>query len=119
VARYHSLHGLKDHMPAVLRPLAYTEDGCVMALEHTELPYAAVQFHPESILTDPKVGLTILANCLKYLKHPAAAAGSSTATAAAASINNSSNSRNSSSSSSSEDEYPEEEDDGSEPFGVC
>jgi hypothetical protein len=85
-----------------------------MALEHTELPYAAVQFHPESILTDPKVGLTILANCLKYLKYPAAAASVSSQSG-----NSNSNSSSSSEDSDSEDEYPEEEDDGSEPFGVC
>jgi hypothetical protein len=95
-----------------------------MALEHTELPYAAVQFHPESILTDPKVGLTILANCLKYLKYPAAAAAAAASSiAAAASVSSQSSTSNSSSSSSedsdSEDEYLEEEDDGSEPFGVC
>lgn len=41
----------------------------VMALEHKELPFAAVQFHPESILTNPKTGLTILANCLRYLRY--------------------------------------------------
>jgi anthranilate/para-aminobenzoate synthase component II len=71
VARYHSLYGLREKLPRVLRPLAETADGVVMAVEHTELPFAAVQFHPESILTNPKHGLTILANCLKRLEFPA------------------------------------------------
>eukprot|EP00611_Tribonema_gayanum_P008881 TRINITY_DN1854_c0_g2_i1.p1 TRINITY_DN1854_c0_g2~~TRINITY_DN1854_c0_g2_i1.p1 ORF type:complete len:430 (-),score=156.13 TRINITY_DN1854_c0_g2_i1:69-1358(-) len=71
VARYHSLYGVREKLPRVLKPLAETEDGIVMAVEHTELPFAAVQFHPESILTNPKHGLTILANCLKHLEFPA------------------------------------------------
>lgn len=41
----------------------------IMAIEHKELPFAAVQFHPESILTDPSTGLTILANCFKHLRY--------------------------------------------------
>lgn len=40
-----------------------------MAIEHKELPFTAVQFHPESILTDPKTGLTILANCFRHLRY--------------------------------------------------
>lgn len=40
-----------------------------MALEHKTLPIAAVQFHPESILTNPSYGLTILANCLTCLAY--------------------------------------------------
>ena len=31
--------------------LAETEDGVIMAIEHESYPAAAVQFHPESILT--------------------------------------------------------------------
>ncbi|CAM9356095.1 unnamed protein product, partial [Phaeothamnion confervicola] len=69
VARYHSLYGVAEHMPACLRPTAVTEDGLVMAVEHTELPMAAVQFHPESILTNPEHGLAIMANCLRRLRH--------------------------------------------------
>jgi anthranilate synthase len=69
VARYHSLYGLRSELPSVLRPTAVSEDGIVMAVEHTELPFAAVQFHPESILTDPRHGLRLLANCLNSLKY--------------------------------------------------
>lgn len=41
----------------------------VMALEHKTLPISAVQFHPESILTNPSYGLTILSNCLNCLSY--------------------------------------------------
>ena len=41
----------------------------VMAIEHKDLPLAAVQFHPESILTNPKTGLQMLANCFRYLTY--------------------------------------------------
>eukprot|EP00904_Undaria_pinnatifida_P007308 jgi/Undpi1/3707/HiC_scaffold_16.g07077.m1 len=71
VARYHSLHGPSDKMPDVLRPIARTAEGVVMAIEHKELPFAAVQFHPESILTNPRTGLMILANCFRNLRYPA------------------------------------------------
>jgi len=67
VARYHSLHARE--VPPELRVTARTDDGVVMALEHKTLPIAAVQFHPESILTNPSYGLTILANCLTCLAY--------------------------------------------------
>jgi len=67
VARYHSLYGLEASLPPCLRPTSYSSDNVVMSIEHKDLPFAAVQFHPESILTNPKHGLQILANCLKYL----------------------------------------------------
>lgn len=67
VARYHSLHGLKDKLPADLRVVAETDDGCVMGIEHTSYPMSAVQFHPESILTSPRHGLRMLANVLERL----------------------------------------------------
>ena len=65
--RYHSLHGLRESMPAPLRIIAETADGVVMGLQHESLPIAAVQFHPESILTLPKHGLRILQNALSIL----------------------------------------------------
>lgn len=67
VARYHSLHGLKERMPECLEVTALSEDGIVMGIQHKELPFAAVQFHPESILTSPAHGLGILMNTLRYL----------------------------------------------------
>ena len=69
VARYHSLHGIKEYMPAELKITALSEDGIVMGIQHTTLPFAAVQFHPESILTSPAHGMTILENALKYLSY--------------------------------------------------
>jgi len=68
VARYHSLHGLRDKMPSCLEITAISDDGIVMGIQHKELPMAAVQFHPESILTSPFHGMTILKNVLKFLK---------------------------------------------------
>mmetsp|Transcript_33236 Transcript_33236/g.80402 ORF Transcript_33236/g.80402 Transcript_33236/m.80402 type:complete len:928 (+) Transcript_33236:119-2902(+) len=67
VARYHSLHGLRDKLPPCLDTTALTEDGIVMGIQHATLPYAAVQFHPESILTSPAHGMTILKNALRFL----------------------------------------------------
>lgn len=67
VARYHSLFALT--VPKCLRVTARTRgDGVAMAIEHAQLPLAAVQFHPESILTNPRHGLRILANCLLNLR---------------------------------------------------
>ena len=66
--RYHSLHAIRDQLPAVLQVTAETEDGIVMAIEHATLPMAAVQFHPESIMTlGQDVGLRLLANAMSFL----------------------------------------------------
>ncbi len=51
VGRYHSLHALADELPVALRATAVTNDGVVMAVEHTQLPIWGVQFHPESLLS--------------------------------------------------------------------
>ena len=69
VARYHSLHGIKEKMPSCLKVTALSEDGVVMGIHHKELPFAAVQFHPESILTSPTHGMTILGNILQCLRY--------------------------------------------------
>eukprot|EP00978_Attheya_sp_CCMP212_P028851 scaffold100722_cov45-Attheya_sp.AAC.2 len=80
VARYHSLHGIKEELPPCLEVTALSEDGCVMGIQHTELPFAAVQFHPESILTSPAHGMMILQNAIQFLQ----SGGQPTTTAAAA-----------------------------------
>jgi anthranilate synthase len=69
VARYHSLHGIKDRLPDSLEVTALSDDGIVMGIRHKEFPFAAVQFHPESILTSPSHGMTILRNVLSNLKY--------------------------------------------------
>ena len=73
--RYHSLFALREKLPAVLRVVAESEDGVVMAVEHVERPVAAVQFHPESILTIREdLGLRLLANAVRHLCAPRATA---------------------------------------------
>jgi anthranilate synthase len=66
--RYHSLFAVRDRLPADLEVTAESEDGVVMAIEHATLPLAAVQFHPESIMTlDGDVGLRLLVNVVERL----------------------------------------------------
>ncbi|MDH6061876.1 anthranilate synthase [Chrysosporum bergii ANA360D] len=63
VGRYHSLFALQEHLPKVLKVTAISEDNIIMAIEHHSLPIAAVQFHPESIMTlSGEVGLTMIKN---------------------------------------------------------
>ena len=50
-ARYHSLALKGDTLPTELKVIAKTEDGEVMAVEHTKYPIYGVQFHPESVMT--------------------------------------------------------------------
>jgi anthranilate synthase len=66
--RYHSLHARDEAMPLELRVTARTDDGVVMAIEHEREPLAAVQFHPESILTPGELGLRLLANAVAKLR---------------------------------------------------
>ncbi|HZK89034.1 MAG TPA: anthranilate synthase component I [Stellaceae bacterium] len=68
VGRYHSLYARKSALPTVLSAAAETADGVIMAIEHKTLPVAAVQFHPESVMTSPTaVGLPIIAAMLSTL----------------------------------------------------
>ena len=67
VGRYHSLHSKKENHPAALTITAVSTDGVIMGIEHTDLPIAAVQFHPESILTRPDLGLQMLINAAELL----------------------------------------------------
>ncbi len=62
VGRYHSLHARRSALPAALAVTAETPDGVIMAIEHRELPIAAVQFHPESVMTArDEIGMPIIA----------------------------------------------------------
>jgi anthranilate synthase len=68
VGRYHSLHANRASFPDSFEATAQTRDGVVMAIEHKTKPWAAVQFHPESILTSPQAtGLPLLRNALEAL----------------------------------------------------
>jgi anthranilate synthase len=66
--RYHSLYAIRASLPVGLEVTAESEDGVVMAVEHATLPLAAVQFHPESLMTfADDVGLRLLANVMRHL----------------------------------------------------
>lgn len=68
VGRYHSLVACRDGLPTELLVTAESADGHIMAVEHRALPLAAVQFHPESILTlDGGHGLTLIGNVMARL----------------------------------------------------
>jgi anthranilate synthase len=67
VGRYHSLYARAHELPSQLVPLAVAEqDGACMAIAHRSLPWSAVQFHPESILSaDSGYGLALLGNVVR------------------------------------------------------
>jgi anthranilate synthase component II len=52
VNRYHSLAIERASCPSCLKVTAWTDDGEIMGVRHTELDIEGVQFHPESILTE-------------------------------------------------------------------
>ena len=60
--RYHSLILQTDTVEVPLQVTAWTAEGEVMAVRHTEHPSWGVQFHPESILTTS--GKILLGNFL-------------------------------------------------------
>ena len=69
IGRYHSLHAVADTLPDDLRITARTEDGIVMGLEHTSKPIAAVQFHPESIMSlGQDAGIRMIENVVSLLR---------------------------------------------------
>jgi anthranilate synthase len=68
VGRYHSLFAKRDTLPSDIRVTAETEDGVVMAIEHQKEAIAAVQFHPESIMSlDQDAGHKIIENVVSRL----------------------------------------------------
>ena len=69
--RYHSLHGVKETLPACLIATAWSDDGVIMGLAHLAKPIFGVQFHPESIET--RDGHALLRNFLQLARAPVAA----------------------------------------------
>ncbi|MCY3771412.1 MAG: anthranilate synthase component I [Gemmatimonadetes bacterium] len=68
VGRYHSLYAERERLPLDLSVTAESDDGIVMAVEHRTLPVAAVQFHPESIMTlKDRIGLRLIGNLFRKL----------------------------------------------------
>jgi anthranilate synthase component 2 len=59
-ARYHSL--CIELRSSLLEPLAHSEDGVIMAIQHEIWPLCGVQFHPESFLSE--YGYELVANFL-------------------------------------------------------
>jgi para-aminobenzoate synthetase component 2 len=68
--RYHSLAIEPDTMPAELVVTARTDTDVIMGVRHLSLPIEAVQFHPESVLTEG--GHRMLANWLAVCGDPQA-----------------------------------------------
>ncbi len=63
--RYHSLIVSLDTLPDEFNLTAWTDDGLIMAIEHSRMPLHGVQFHPESIMTP--CGKKILENFVESL----------------------------------------------------
>lgn len=67
--RYHSLHAIK--VPDCLDVIAHTDlpETCVMAVVHKTLPWLAVQFHPESLMTmEQKAGDKLIQNVVEQVR---------------------------------------------------
>jgi len=62
--RYHSWIVRHDSLPETLLPTAFDAAGNLMAFRHKFLPIDALQFHPESYITD--FGLRMMTNWLNY-----------------------------------------------------
>ena len=69
VGRYDLLYADSDTFPDALKITADSDEGIVMAVEHRDLPVAAVQFHPQSIMSlDDDVGLAVVKNVMRGLR---------------------------------------------------
>jgi anthranilate synthase len=68
VGRYHSIFADYATLPKEFRVTAETDDRVIMAFEHESLPIAAVQFHPESIMTlGQDAGMRMIENVVAHL----------------------------------------------------
>jgi|DewCreStandDraft_4_1066084.scaffolds.fasta_scaffold34447_1 anthranilate synthase len=76
VGRYHSLFAIREKLPADLEITAESEDGVIMGVRHRSLPVEAVQFHPESLLSqDGDHGLKMIENMVRHFRTARSAGG--------------------------------------------
>jgi para-aminobenzoate synthetase len=61
--RYHSFR-VAEPLPDTLEPLAWAQDGVLMALRHRHRPLVGVQFHPESVAST--TGARIVENFVRW-----------------------------------------------------
>ena len=72
VGRYHSIFADPVRLPDDFIVTAETDDGVIMAFEHRKEPVAAVQFHPESIMTlGHDAGMRMIENVVAHLPRKA------------------------------------------------
>ncbi|MEH7877913.1 anthranilate synthase [Rhizobium laguerreae] len=68
VGRYHSIFADPSTLPLEFIITAESDDGTIMGIEHTKEPIAAVQFHPESIMTlGGDAGMRMIENVVAHL----------------------------------------------------
>ena len=68
IGRYHSIFADPVKLPKELTITAQTADGIVMGIEHRSEPVAAVQFHPESIMSlGGDAGMRMIENVVAHL----------------------------------------------------
>ncbi|MFL0695096.1 MAG: anthranilate synthase [Agrobacterium tumefaciens] len=68
VGRYHSIFADPATLPREFMITAESEDGTIMGIEHAKEPVAAVQFHPESIMTlGGDAGMRMIENVVAHL----------------------------------------------------
>ncbi|OLP59420.1 anthranilate synthase component I [Xaviernesmea oryzae] len=68
VGRYHSIFADPASLPREFMITAESEDGTIMGIEHVKEPVAAVQFHPESIMTlGHDAGMRMIENVVAHL----------------------------------------------------
>lgn len=72
VGRYHSIFADPSTLPRDFIITAESEDGTIMGIEHAKDPVAAVQFHPESIMTlGGDAGMRMIENVVAHLSRKA------------------------------------------------
>ena len=72
VGRYHSIFADPATLPGDFVITAESEDGTIMGIEHAREPVAAVQFHPESIMTlGQDAGMRMIENVVAHLSKKA------------------------------------------------